>query len=98
MDDSCEELEAEAEYYANKDLYSSKPKREYKPRNKKRIGIVCSEEQYKMIKRLALENDTNMSDYILMKLFGKGKTKKHVDWEEPPIDFYDDNEFQRIEL
>jgi hypothetical protein len=95
MDDSCEELEAEAEYYANKDWYSPKPKREYKPRNKKRIGIVCSEEQYKMIKRLALENDTNMSDYILMKLFGKNtKVKKHIDWEEePPIDFYDDGEF-----
>lgn len=94
MDDSCEELEAEAQYYANKDgWYNPKRKRVYKPRNKKRIGIVCTEEQYKMIKRLALENDTNMSDYILKKLFGKSKTKK-LDWdEEPPIDFYDDNEF-----
>ena len=94
MDDSCEELEAEAEYYANKDSWDMpKYHRAYKPRNKKRIGIVCTENQYKMIKKLASENCTTMSDYILKKLFGKSKTKKHLDWEEePPIDCYDDNE------
>ena len=100
MDDSCEE--AEAEYYANKDWYSPKPNRVYKPRNKKRIGIVCTKEQYKIIKRLALENDTNMSDYIIKKLFEndtkvkvKSKTKKFTRWEDDdgPIDFYDDGEF-----
>lgn len=113
MDDSCEELEAEAEYYAEKserewDYWEKVRAQQRKAElamyqscsqmgstKKKRIGIVCTEEQYKTIKRLALENDTNMSDYILKKLFGKVKTKKHIDWEEEPtIDYYDDNEFQ----
>ena len=75
MDDSCEEMMAEAEYYANlgsKADYDMYPRvrRVYKPRNKKRIGIVCTENQYKMIKRLASEECTTMSDYILKKLFG----------------------------
>lgn len=130
MDDSCEEMMAEGEYWANKrsswedklDLMAeqyAEQKRKEKQRKaelamyqacsqmgttkKKRIGIVCSEEQYKTIKRLALENDTNMSDYILKKLFEtdtkvkvqSAKTKKFTKWEddEPPIDFYDDGEF-----
>lgn len=74
MDDSCEELEAEAEYYANKDnWYRPRPSRAcriYKPRTTKRIGIVCSENQYNMIKKLASEECTTMSDYILKKVFG----------------------------
>jgi uncharacterized protein (DUF1778 family) len=41
-----------------------------KERNKKRIGIVCTENQYKMIKKLASEECTTMSDYILKKIFG----------------------------
>lgn len=127
MDDSCEEMMTEGEYYAEKserewDYYRKERAQQRKQRKaesamyqacsqmgttkKKRIGIVCSEEQYKTIKRLALENDTNMSDYIMKKLFETDtkvkvksvKTKKFTKcakWEddEPPIDFYDDNEF-----
>ena len=87
MDECCEELMAEGDYYAEKaerewDYWRKVRAQQRKAelamyqacsgmgRPKKRIGIVCTEEQYKTIKRLALENNTNMSDYIMKRLFG----------------------------
>lgn len=73
MDDSCEEMMAEGEYYARqyeKECFNSYSYSKPKKRTGKRIGIVCSESQYKQIKKQAFENGMTMSDYILAKVFG----------------------------
>ena len=73
MDDSCEEMMAEDEYYVRqfeKECFHSPLYNKPKRRVGKRIGIVCSETQYNHIKKQTFENGMTMSNYILTKVFG----------------------------